>query len=41
VMEAEGGDGFLFTNWTKCSDENKERLLNQVEQLKQVSFESK
>ena len=36
IMEEEGGDGFLFTNWTKCSDENRQKLLDQVESLKDV-----
>ncbi|OGS74664.1 MAG: hypothetical protein A3F91_13045 [Flavobacteria bacterium RIFCSPLOWO2_12_FULL_35_11] len=34
VMKNEGGDGFLFTKWIKCSDENREILLNQIDRLK-------
>ncbi len=37
VIRKEGGDGFLFTNWIKCSVENKEKLLNQIDQLKGVN----
>lgn len=34
VMKNEGGDGFLFTKWIKCSDENREILLNFIDRLK-------
>lgn len=34
VMRNEGGDGFLFTKWIKCSDENRETLLSHIDRLK-------